>query len=237
MAGMEKSGPRVEGGSLGEEPWGKQQPGYGRVGQRAIGHMRWNRAVHCALTHVSPARSALCRLQLPAALLQELCQQAGKLGLCCDTGMPQCRLPGWAGCRSYQPAFPHTSRPPRLSRPPSTFLHTCPPPSHCTALHCNPLHPRLQYDRPLGGMFTPSSETESAYFTQIMTWRNAANNTRGSTLAGQFSAGPAAVLGHSMGGGLAAILAGMHPTGVGAAVLLDPGKGGGGGAAGQTRVR
>ncbi|KAL4436632.1 hypothetical protein ABPG75_003771 [Micractinium tetrahymenae] len=80
----------------------------------------------------------------------------------------------------------------------------------------------LQYDRPLNGLFTPASETESAYLTQIMTWRNHENNTRGSSFAGQFAAGPIAVMGHSMGGGLTAILSGILQEGVGAAVMIDP---------------
>lgn len=57
----------------------------------------------------------------------------------------------------------------------------------------------------------------------VMGWRNAANTTqRGGRFLGLFSAGPVATVGHSMGGGLAAITAGTHPDAVGAAVLIDP---------------
>lgn len=64
----------------------------------------------------------------------------------------------------------------------------------------------------------PPAEQELAYFDSILAWQRAANNTQrlGGRLNGLFSAGQLGVVGHSMGGGLAAILAGQHPRDVGA---------------------
>ncbi|PRW33812.1 chlorophyllase I [Chlorella sorokiniana] len=81
----------------------------------------------------------------------------------------------------------------------------------------------ITYDRPLGGLFQPTAETELSYFEAIMGWRNAANNTQyGGRWAGMFSNAPIGVAGHSMGGGLASIQAGVHPHEIAAAVLIDP---------------
>lgn len=82
------------------------------------------------------------------------------------------------------------------ARPVARFGGGCPLTSSLLTCPCC-----LQYDRPLGGTVQPAAETEVAYFDSIMAWRNSANNTRGGRLAGQFAAGPAGVIGHSMGGG------------------------------------
>ncbi|KAI7836129.1 hypothetical protein COHA_009959 [Chlorella ohadii] len=113
-----------------------------------------------------------------------------------DTLAPACVLPG------AEPGWEHCL----VDRPSS---------SACSAV--------ITYDRPLGGLFQPTAETELSYFEAIMGWRNAANNTQyGGCFAGVFSNAPIGVAGHSMGGGLAAIQAGVHPHEIGAAVLIDP---------------
>jgi predicted dienelactone hydrolase len=56
----------------------------------------------------------------------------------------------------------------------------------------------------MGGLYTPPSEQESLYWDQLLAWRASANYSwveTPSSLAGQFAAGPIAVVGHSMGGG------------------------------------
>ena len=67
---------------------------------------------------------------------------------------------------------------------------------------------------------TPASEVESSYYAQIMAWRSNANYSAGS-LQGMFGQ-QVAVVGHSMGGGLASIVAGLDPAGIDGVVLLDP---------------
>jgi hypothetical protein len=74
----------------------------------------------------------------------------------------------------------------------------------CHNISCSPTFGTLQYHRPLNDMSQPSSETESLYWEQVMAWRSAYNGTwrqAPAPLAGQFAAGPVAVMGHSMGGG------------------------------------
>lgn len=80
----------------------------------------------------------------------------------------------------------------------------------------------IQYDRPYNGAIIPPSEQETAYFPPILGWAAGANATQGSPLYGAFSAKPGGIIGHSMGGGLASIVAGDNPERVAAVVLLDP---------------
>ena len=115
------------------------------------------------------------------------------------------------------PALPWCRTAPLASSPPPP-----PPPPPLAPPTGHLLPPLPQYDRPLGGggATTPASEVESSYYAQIMAWRSNANYSAGS-LQGMFGQ-QVAVVGHSMGGGLASIVAGLDPAGIDGVVLLDP---------------
>ncbi|KAL0046096.1 hypothetical protein WJX82_002373 [Trebouxia sp. C0006] len=76
----------------------------------------------------------------------------------------------------------------------------------------------IQYER---ATIMPAADVESAYFEPLMQWRSSVNTTASSPFYGAF-AESLAVAGHSMGGGMAAVAAGSHPSAVSTAFLMDP---------------